>query len=251
MLACLALPVFAGSQEEAPRRHAPESIIKFAKQTEHYLAEQGAYAAIIARVGRAPEDLPEGISFTHTAIALYSDVTLDDGTVEQGYAIHNLYQLADKPGTSVLKTDYPVDFFWGATELKAGIIIPDWEVQQKIVALYAQDKAKLLHEPSYSVIASPFTEGKQNCTEYTLDVLNAAIYDTTDSHRLKNNTQAWFKAQPVKVNKMKLRLGSWVSSGVSLSDHPGAIQTATFTTIANYLENNQLVAHQTVLYASH
>ena len=47
MLACLALPVFAGSQEEAPRRHAPESIIKFAKQTEHYLAEQGAYVACL------------------------------------------------------------------------------------------------------------------------------------------------------------------------------------------------------------
>ena len=243
-------PALAGSQQESARKFEAEDIIQFAKQTEQYLAERGAYVAVIARVGRAAESLPPGIAFTHTAIAVYSDITLNDGTVEKGYAIHNLYQLADKPGTSVLKTDYPVDFFWGASELKAGVIIPTPKMQEKLLALFASGKASNLHDPRYSVVANPYTEGRQNCTEYTLDVINAAIYDTTDITRLKVNTSAWYEAQPVEVSKVKLRLGSWFNSGISLSDHPGNVETATFTTINRYLRNNQLVQDQTILYAS-
>lgn len=243
-------PVFAGSQEESPRKFEAEDIVHFAKQTEQYLADHGAYVAIIARVGRDPDSLPAGIAFTHTAIAVYSDITMDDGSVEKGYAIHNLYQLADKPGTSMLKTDYPVDFFWGVSELKAGIVIPTPVMQQKLLAVFANGDDKKLHDPRYSVVANPFTEGRQNCTEYTLDIVNSAIYGTTDMARLKVNTKAWYEAQPVKVSKAKLRLGSIFSSGVSLSDHEGAVETATFTTINRYLQQNQLVQDQTILYAN-
>lgn len=243
-------PVVAGSQQESPRKFAAEDIVHFAKQTEQYLADHGAYVAIIARVGRDPESLPQEIAFTHTAIAVYSDITLDDGSVEKGYAIHNLYQLADKPGTSMLKTDYPVDFFWGASELKAGIVIPTPAMQQKLLAVFTSGDDKILHDPRYSVVANPFTEGRQNCTEYTLDIINAAIYSTTDIVRIKVNTRAWYQAQPVKVSKAKLRLGSIFSSGVSLSDHDGDVETATFTTINRYLQQNQLVQDQTILYAN-
>lgn len=245
MLACA--HAMAGSQQEGPRQFDAEDIVTFAKQTERYLAEHGARVAIISRVGRNPDSLPEGIAFTHTAIAIYSDITLNDGEVVQGYAIHNLYQLVDKPGSSILKTDYPVDFFWGASALKTGIVIPTPALQQRILTLYAEDKARLLHEPDYSVLASPYTLGKQNCTEYTLDVINAALYGTTDMKQLKVNTKAWFNAQPVKVNRMKLRLGSWFNSGISLSDHDGDVKTATFSTIADYLAANHLVQERTIL----
>ena len=62
----------------------------------------------------------------------------------KGYAIHNLYQDAEEQGKSHLITDYPVDFFWGAFALEAGIIIPSAEVQQALVKLYRDDKAKQL-----------------------------------------------------------------------------------------------------------
>ena len=54
----------------------------------------------------------------------------------------------------------------------------------------------------------------------------------------------------MKVSKAKLRLGSIFSSGVSLSDHDGDVETATFTTINRYLQQNQLVQDQTILYAN-
>lgn len=241
-IGCLAWASLAQAGSQAPQEAVfkPEEIVNFAKRVERYAAEQGAYAFIIARQGRPTEDLPKGIQYTHTAIAVYSAIETDSGETEYGYAIHNLYQRAQDPGISDLVTDYPVDFFWGAKALKAGVIIPTPELQHKLVALLASEKARTLHVPYYSVIASPYTSERQNCTEYTLDLVNSAIYNTTDQARLKQNTKAYFDAQPVHMSRFKLSLGSMFSSGVSLNDHPGKVKTATFTTIAEYLHEYQL-----------
>ena len=101
---------FAGSNQHKANLIAPEKIAEFAKQVELTAAKQGARAFIIARVGRAEKDLPKGIHFTHTAIAIYSAITLENGEIVKGYAIHNLYQDAEHPDKSSLVVDYPVDF---------------------------------------------------------------------------------------------------------------------------------------------
>ncbi|GAC14614.1 DUF2145 domain-containing protein [Aliiglaciecola lipolytica] len=231
---------WAGSQSDAAIQHAPEKIVKFAKDVEKYAASKGARAFIIARMGRPEKELPAGIRFTHTAVALYSNITLDNGETVQGYAIHNLYQKTGQSDKSELVIDYPVDFFWGAHELKAGILIPSVEVQEKLIQLIASGKDKSLHNENYSVIANPFNNRFQNCTEYTLDLLNAAIYDTQDVAQLKVNAKAHFKAQRVKTSPLKLMFGSMFMDDVSTKDHKGKVYTSTFTTIGEYLRQNQL-----------
>jgi len=108
----------AGSNQATEAKFKPEEIATFAKNVEKYAAEKGARAFIIARVGQAQSELPKGINFTHTAIAVYSEITLDDGKKVKGYAIHNLYQDAKNSNESSLVTDYPVDFFWVYRSLK-------------------------------------------------------------------------------------------------------------------------------------
>jgi hypothetical protein len=71
----------AGSQQAAKIQHEPKDIVAFSKGVEKYAAARGARAFIIARVGRPVEDLPKGIFYTHTAIAIYSAITLDNGRV--------------------------------------------------------------------------------------------------------------------------------------------------------------------------
>ncbi|MEP4891140.1 MAG: DUF2145 domain-containing protein [Aliiglaciecola sp.] len=232
----------AGSQSDAPSQHAPEQIIKFAKDVEKYAASKGARAFIIARVGRPEKDLPEGIKFTHTAVALYSNITLDNGEIVQGYAIHNLYQQSGKANKSELVVDYPVDFFWGVHELTAGILIPSAEVQDKLIDLIASGKDKTLHNQNYSVIANPFNSTFQNCTEYTLDLLNSAIYNTQDVAQLKVNAKAHFQAQRVKTSPFKLFFGSMFMDDVTTQDHNGKVYTTTFTTIGQYLRENKLAS---------
>jgi hypothetical protein len=235
--------VNAGSQQSAQIQHKVEDVVSFAKGVEKYAAAKGARAFIIARVGRPTDDLPKGIFYTHTAIAVYSAITLDNGSIVNGYAIHNLYQDAEDKRKSSLITDYPVDFFWGAHELKAGIIIPTPEIQQQLISLISKGDNHKLHNSKYTVLASPFNSLYQNCTEHTLDMLNAAIYQTTNVAQLKANAQAHFQAQRVHTSRFKLMLGSALMKDVTTRDHKGKVRTATFTSIAKYLQKYDLASH--------
>lgn len=230
-------PANAGSSQSGdPPHFAPEQIVSFAKKVEKAIANKGAQVAIIARMGRPASELPEGMHFTHVAFAVYSEITTTDGRKLPGYAIHNLYQRNDKPDVSELVMDYPVDFFAGVSQLEAGISIPSPELQERMISVISSPDYKTLHNPRYSVIANPFTLDKQNCTEFTLDVINAAIYQTSDIGKIKDVEKQFFKPQAVNVSPLKLLLGSMFSAEVSRSDHPAAPVTATFETIANYLK---------------
>jgi hypothetical protein len=212
-----------------------EEIITFAKKVERTLASKGAHVAILARMGRPLSEMPRGMRFTHVAFVVYSQIQTADGRSLPGYAIHNLYQYDDKPNTSRLVIDYPVDFFSGVAHMEAGILIPSAELQQRLVKLIASPAYASLHEPRYSVIANPFNEGRQNCTEFVLDVINSAIYQTSDVKQLKQVAQKFFVAQPVEVSPFKLLLGSVFSAEVATSDHPSKPVTATFERISDYL----------------
>lgn len=224
------------SSSEAERPHfTPEQIIQFAKKVEKTLAVKGARVAILARMGRPPSELPEGMHFTHVAFTVYSEITTSDGRKLPGYAIYNLYQQNDKPDVSNLVQDFPVDFFAGVAALNAGIIIPSAELQKRLLEIIASPTYALLHDPHYSVIANPYTLGRQNCTEFVLDVVNAAIYQTDDIKMIKANEKAYFVAQKVNVNPFKLMFGAVFNKEVSTSDQPDSPVTATFETIGAYL----------------
>lgn len=226
----------SSSQAGETLHYSAEQIIKFAKKVEKAMADKGAYVAILARMGRPRSELPEGMHYTHVAFAVYSEITTSDSRKVPGYAIYNLYQKDGAPDVSALVQDFPVDFFAGVAELDAGIIIPSAELQKRLLDVIGSPTYSVLHEPHYSVIANPYTLGKQNCTEFVLDVTNAAIYQTDDIGKIKANTKAYFVGQKVNVNPFKLMLGSMFSKEVSTSDHPGATVTATFETISKYLE---------------
>jgi hypothetical protein len=237
----------AGSQANQASTHEPEQIVSFAKNVEKYAASQGARAFIIARVGRPQKDLPKGIRFTHTAVALYSDITLDDGEMVKGYAIYNLYQKSGELDKSQLVTDYPVDFFWGADQLSAGVIIPTPDMQTRLIDIITTGKNAQLHNENYSVIANPMNGQLQNCTEHTLDMLNAAIYQTTDVAKLKANTRAYFTPQRVYTSRFKLLFGSMLQDDVTTKDHEGKVATTTFTSIAQYLTKYDLASQSVIL----
>lgn len=216
----------------------PEQIVGFSKKVEKAMAAKGARVAILARMGRPASELPEGMHFTHVAFAVYSQITTSDSRTIPGYATYNLYQRDKQPDVSDLVQDFPVDFFAGVAVLEAGIIIPSPELQKRLLEVIASPTFAKLHNPHYSLIANPYTTDKQNCTEHTLDVVNAAIYQTDDINKIKANEKAYFAAQPVNVSPFKLLLGSMFAAEISTSDHPHGSKpvTATFETIGNYLK---------------
>jgi hypothetical protein len=214
----------------------PEQIVSFSKKVEQVLGSTGARVAIIARMGRPASELPEGMHFTHVAFAVYSEITTVDGEKFPGYAIYNLYQQDAHPNVSDLVQDFPVDFFAGVAALEAGLIVPSPLLQARLLSVITSPTYKQLHQPNYSVIANPYTLGRQNCTEFVLVVINSAIYQTNDIQVIKANAKAYFVAQPVNVSPFKLLLGSMFSAEVATSDHLGPPVTAKFERIGDYLQ---------------
>lgn len=238
LLSLVHSPAFAGSQQIASeRKFSFEDAAVFAKRVENFAAKQRARVFILARLGSAKENLPEGIDFTHVGLAVYSTIQTNQGETLRGYAIHNLYQDPKDLSLSNLVLDYPVDFFLGAVELKAGIIIPSQNMQQKILTGLEAGLSEKLHNPHYSIIANPYTKQYQNCTEHILDLLFAAVYSTDSIVQIKVNQKAYFQSHTLDVSPFKRFLAPIFSSDIQMSDQGNQIKVATFTSISTFMRN--------------
>jgi len=218
------------------------SIKAFAKKVERVAAKHNARVFLIARVGRPKSEMPAEINYTHMGIGIYSIITLDDGRKVPGYAIYSLYQKDEELNKSFLQVDYPLDFFASAYEMKAGILIPNEELQKRLHKVVLSEAYKKLHNPNYSTISNPFNSEFQNCTEHSLDLIQAAIYQTDDLSFIKARTKEYFEPQIVKVSPFQLLFGSLFSRDIYLRDHPDDnVATATFTSLGIYLQENDLL----------
>jgi hypothetical protein len=241
-------PLHAGSQKTSNQPIlSTEEIAPFAKQVERYAAQKGARVFIIARLGSPKSELPEGIEFTHVGLAVYSDIKISETETIQGYAIHNLYQDPNELDISQLVMDYPVDFFMGAVELKAGILVPSPKLQQKLLQSLALGRNTKLHNSHYSIVSNPYSRTYQNCTEHILDLVFASIYGTDSVPQLKANQYAYFKAQTINVSPFKRMLAPMFSSDIKMGDQGDVIQVATFTSIAKFLKDYGLLTNNVVI----
>lgn len=206
------------------------------------LDKRGANAAIIARSGRARADLPDGIVYTHVAIAVFEAVVNAEGRIGHTYTVYNLYQGADdRMDRSFLAQDFTFDMVAGAVEPDIGIIIPTPELQKRIVEVIRSPAYKALHNPRYNLIANPHRDLYDNCVSHTLKVLVAAIYQTDDSERIRANIERFFDPHPIRISLLQ-RLGSGFVSEVSMRDQgPDGPQCATFSTVRRFMEKFDLV----------
>ncbi|WP_300033430.1 DUF2145 domain-containing protein [uncultured Roseobacter sp.] len=242
ILATTLLPTLtrAGSNQDTTPMLNQDEVVRFSTEVQETLAVRGAHVAIVGRVGRDPDTLPNGIEYTHVAYWVYSQMLREDGTSYKGYRVYNLYQQGKDGRTSRLIQDSPADFFAGAFELNAGIIIPDKRLQKKLMGVIASPAYSQLHNPSYSVLANPTTLQFQNCTEHTLDVLMASLYGTTSSAQIKANIAAHFDPHPIKIGGIKRVLAPAASPALTTADHSGRVATATFGSIARFMQTHDL-----------
>lgn len=234
--------VDAGSSQAGKPLLPAEQVAAFSDKVQVDLAARGASVAIVARKGRHASELPQGVTYTHVAFWVFSTIKRADGSSYQGYRVYNLYQDADRPTRSSLVQDGPADFFAGAHALETGIIIPDPRLQRKLLKVIASPTYRKLHNTSYSVLANPQTRQFQNCTEHTLDVLMAALYNTNDAAQIKSNITAHFTPQVIKIGGLKRSFAPLASKALTTEDHGPQIRTATFGSILRFMKQNKLVA---------
>lgn len=238
-----ARPVWAGFDTNLnTQRQQVDKVLVFSKKLEKELGKRGAHVALVSRIGIPEEDLPEGVRYTHVGFAVYSKITTKDGQESLGYAMYNLYQSEEDPAVSHIVMDYPPDFFLAAHKLRAGVIIPSAELQRRLLALISDSEAlRSFHNPHYSVISNPSDPGHQNCTEFVLRILVAAIYNTRNPRQIEANIRSYFIPKKIEVGNIRLWLGSILTPDVFLDDHQGTPRTATYGTIADFLKKYHLV----------
>jgi len=230
----------AGSVEAGRPLLPAAEVAAFADTVQHDLAARGANVAIVARTGRDPADLPPGVRYTHVAFWVWSAITNADGTEGRGYRVWNLYQRAGDPTRSDLVQDSPAEFLAGAQRMEVGVIVPDPRLQEKILRVIASPDYARLHNPRYSVLANPSDARFQNCTEHTLHVLMAALYDTTDTARIRANVAAHFRPRTIELGGAKRLLAPLASGALTTADHGDRVATATFGSIARFMEGHGL-----------
>lgn len=237
----LAEPAAANSSMPSEGIRDPERVLPFAKKVERALAERGAHVAIVARVGRDPESLPGGIDYTHVGIWVYSDIETEDGKTVRGYAVHNLYQFPDDLSRSSLVEDFPPDFFADVYAMKAGVIIPEPALQQRLVELVSSPSYKKLHVEQYSLVANPFRRDYQNCTNFVLNVVTSAIHGTDDPAKVQSILRSEYQPRKIELNGLQRTFGPIFVSGFETNDHDGEIRTTTFGSLRDYLDAKELV----------
>lgn len=233
---------WAGSSEAGKSIIEPAKVAAFSNHVQQDLAARGANVAIVARIGRDPSVLPNGIKYTHVGFWVYSQITLADGSTGRGYRVYNLYQQSGNKTRSDLIQDSPADFFAGAHNLDAGIIIPDPRLQKKLLKVIASSTYSALHNTNYSVLSNPSTSQFQNCTEHILDVLMASLYKTSDKSKIKANIKAHFKPQIIPISMFKRNLASFASKAMTTADHGSKVEIVTFGSIAQFMRTHNLAS---------
>lgn len=221
-----------------------EEAASFSKQVEHDLAAQGARIAIVFRTGRTRDKLPDGINYTHGAFWVYQSFVTPDGETLSGYNTWNLFHGdgEDLPKTqSYLAEEVPFTFITASAVDDVAVIVPTPNMQRRLFSILASDTYAELHHPDYSLISNPADPQFQNCTEFLLDVVSAAAWETSDRAQIKANLAAHFTPSEVEVNLFERMFGPIADSRIRLADHHGGpVRTATFESMSAFMMEHGL-----------
>lgn len=191
---------------------------------------------LIARVG---QDLSKyRLTYSHAAFAVRAH------PAGAWSVVHKLN--ACGTATSALYDEGLINFFSDAPfRYQAGIWRLAPEVQARLKKALLGKKARDYHEPSYSLVAYPFSTRYQNSNGWVLELLAFALAPE-DEANTRASAQGWLKASGYQPTELELgamtRLGARVSkANISFDDHPGElrwsgrIQAATVESVVTWL----------------
>lgn len=246
LMSSSAVPALA--QDSSARAIAPhftpEQAAAFSKQVERDLASKGARVAMVFRAGRMRDKLPEGIAYTHGAFWVYRDIQTADGKSLKGYAVYNLYAGDGQNWSKIesrLVQDFPLDFTRGSTVNDMAVIVPSPEMQRRILAVIDSPTYAKVHNPEYSLVANPWARTYQNCNNFMLNVIAAAVWETGDPNRITANLKAHYKPTVVKASGLVRFFGPIADQRLRTDDQGSTIRTATYESMAAFMAENNLL----------
>lgn len=176
----------------------------------------------LVMLARGGQDLSRfGLVYSHLAFAFRTA----DG---RWRVVHELNEC--KADRSDLYREGLVNFV-GESVLRADVLVivprADLRARLKELLTSGDGTARMLHEPSYSLVAYPFSTRYQNSNQWVLEVLAASAMPFFDSPISREMTQRWLKDKGYSPSilhiKMHERIAArlWVSNANTV-DHPAS-----------------------------
>jgi hypothetical protein len=98
-----------------------------------------------------------------------------------------------------------------------------------------------VHNPAYSLVANPWSRKYQNCNNFMLTVIAAAVWKTDDPDRITADLKAHYKPTIVKANAVLRLFGPIADQRLRTDDQKGPIRTATYESLAAFMRENGLL----------
>ncbi len=215
----LAALLFAGSAQAGqscePRPPKPAQIrsgLELAHKVHKHLEASGATAAIVARIGR---DLSEyGLRYSHIGLALR------DGASSRWKVLH-LLNHCGRSDSELYEQGLGNFFLDDLFQHEALVFLPSAALQVRLAHAASAGLARRLHQPSYSLIAHPYSVKYQNSNQWLLE-LSAIAQAGTGSDRPAAHVhlaKAGYEPNVIPIPPLK-RLGARLFSvNTQFDDH--------------------------------
>jgi hypothetical protein len=214
---------------------APQNVERAAyaaAATAEALAKQTHQLALIARIGQDLRD--QGLLYSHAGFAVKA---------ADGWRVTHLLNEcgSDKGG---LHREGLVEFFLDdPISYQSKLVFLKPELEAKVIQALAAHHGKAVFEPRYSVIARPYSNSRQNSTEWLLEVIAAANSRLPDS---RDEAKAVLRAQNyqpdvIHISYPKRIAGGLFKANAVFTDHPisarlsGKYQVSTVRSVFRYL----------------
>jgi hypothetical protein len=106
---------------------------------------------------------------------------------------------------------------------------------------------RALHIEPYSLVSNPLDIKYQNCTEFMLDIIASAAWETTDMAQIKANLKQHFTPTKVKTSLIERMLAPLAATRIKTDDQGGEIVTATYESMAAFMKDNSLLNETYIL----
>ena len=227
-------------EQRAPQALEVQRAMTLAQHTAAALDASGAQVVLLARAG---QDLSKyGLAWSHLGLAY------KDGA--RWRVVHKL-NACGSARAGVYRQGLGEFFLDDLHEYKAGFVVPQPELQAKLLAVLRDNtQATRLHTSAYSMLAYPWAQRYQQSNQWAIETLAMAQAPQAATFT-RDRAQAWLKFSGYEPTTLHLnaftRLGARATAAnIAFDDHPNEkrfsdrIETVTVDSVFAWLNRSGL-----------
>lgn len=231
-----------------------EKAMNLALATARALDASGSRVVVLARVG---QDLSKyGLRYSHLGLAYLEEAAVAGSTTPGVWRVAHKLNQCGSAQASVYRQGLAEFFLDDLHAYEAGVVMLSPASQTQLLDVLRNNQRLLqMHNPSYNMLAYPWSLRYQQSNQWALETLAMAL-DTSVMNR--EQAQAWLRQRGFVPTALKLgaltRLGARVgTANIAFDDHPNdkrfsdRIETVTVDSVFQWLHRSRLATQTTTV----